>query len=55
MISSNNMATTVSHAENCLYDVAARIAQEGSSEQRDALREAFAALEKLYFSLREEE
>ena len=55
MVTSNELATTVSHAENCLYDIARAITENGSREQRESLRHAFKALEELYFSLREEE
>jgi hypothetical protein len=49
------MASTVSHAENCLYDIASDITQKGSLEQKEALHNALTALEELYFILQEEE
>jgi hypothetical protein len=55
MIKDNSMASTVSHAENCLYDIATEITQRGSLEQKEALHNALAALEELYFLLQEEE
>jgi hypothetical protein len=55
MIKDNSMASTVSHAENCLYDIASEITQRGSLEQKEALHNALAALEDLYFLLQEEE
>ena len=55
MIRDNSMASTVSHAENCLYDIASEITQRGSLEQKETLHNALAALEELYFLLQEEE
>lgn len=55
MIKSNEMATTVGHCENCLYDIAQSITDGGSLEQREALHNALGALEDLYFLLQEEE
>ena len=55
MIRDNSMASTVSHAENCLYDIASEITQRGSLEQKEAIHNALSALEELYFALREEE
>jgi hypothetical protein len=55
MIKSNEMASTVSHAENCLYDIVGKIQLMGSTEQQEALHRAFVALEELYFLLQEEE
>jgi hypothetical protein len=55
MIKDNNMASTVSHAENCLYEIASEITQRGSVEQKEALHNALSALEELYFILQEEE
>ena len=55
MIKSNSMASTVGHAENCLYEIASEITQRGSLEQKEALHNALAALEELYFLLQEEE
>lgn len=55
MIRSNEMASTVGHAENCLYDIASEITQRGSLEQKEALHNALGALEDLYFLLQEEE
>jgi len=55
MIKSNEMASTVGHAENCLYDIASAITKDGSLEQKEALHNALSALEELYFILQEEE
>jgi len=55
MIKSNEMASTVSHAENCLYDILGEIQVKGSTEQREALHSSLVALEELYFLLQEEE
>jgi hypothetical protein len=55
VIKDNSMASTVSHAENCLYDIASEITQRGSLEQKEILHNALSALEELYFALREEE
>lgn len=54
-IKSNAMASTVSHAENCLYDIKEEIEHRGSSMQNMALQNALNALETLYFMLQEEE
>lgn len=54
MIKSNTMASTVSHTENCLYDIKSRIEAEGSVEQQELLLRAFDALEELYYTLQEE-
>ena len=55
MIKSNNMASTVSHAEDCLYDIKEAIETNGSEDQILILKEALGCLEELYFVLREEE
>lgn len=55
MIKSNTLAKTVSHAENCLYDIKSEIETFGSGEQQDALQEALDKLERLYFMLQESE
>jgi len=55
MIKSNSMASTVGHCENCLYDIAVAIKENGSLEQKEALHNALSALEELYFILQEEE
>ena len=54
-IKDNAMASTVSHAENCLYDINTEIEAKGSNIQKVALQNALNALETLYFLLREEE
>jgi hypothetical protein len=51
----NAMASTVSHAENCLYDIKTDIEDNGSVTQKVALEVALNALETLYFSLRNED
>ena len=55
MIKSNSMASTVSHAENCLYDILVDITDKGSLEQKEAIHNALTTLEELYFLLQEEE
>jgi len=55
MIKSNEMASTVGHAENCLYDIKTDIERKGSADQKVALAEAMEALERLYFLLQEDE
>lgn len=58
MVKSDSMASTVSHCENCLYeikDIFDRSDKEPSLEQEQLLRDALDTLEKLYFTLREEE
>ena len=55
MIRDNAMASTVSHAENCLYDINKEIEAKGSDLQKVALQNALNALETLYHLLREEE
>jgi hypothetical protein len=55
MIKSNNMASTVSHAEDCLYGIREEIEKNGSEDQILILKEALGCLEELYFVLREEE
>ena len=52
---SNGMASTVSHAENCLYDILQEINENGTLAQKVAISEALAKLETLYFTLREDE
>lgn len=57
MIKSNAMASTVSHTENCLYqikDLFVRSDVEPSLEQEQLLRDALDKLEQLYFTLQEE-
>jgi hypothetical protein len=55
MIQDNSMASTVSHAENCLYDILVDITDKGSLEQKETIHNALTTLEELYFLLREEE
>lgn len=55
MLKSNSMVSTVSHCENCLYDIAVAIKENGSLEQKEVLHNALATLEELYFLLQEEE
>lgn len=51
----NAMASTVSHAEDCLYGILQDIQQKGTPEQREAIRNSLESLETLYFLLREEQ
>jgi hypothetical protein len=53
MIKDNTMASTVSHAEDCLYDIQSDIESKGSDIQKVALQNALNALETLYFMLQE--
>jgi hypothetical protein len=55
MIKSNEMATTVGHCENCLYDIKSAIETNGSEDQRHYLEKALMYLEWLYSELQEEE
>ena len=48
----DSMAFTVSHAEDCLYNIIAEIQEKGSTEQKETLYNALECLETLYFSLR---
>jgi hypothetical protein len=54
-LKSDSMASTVSHAENCLYDILQEIKERGSLEQKETLYNALEELETLYFSLRNED
>ena len=55
MIKSNEMATTVGHCENCLYDIKEAIETNGSEDQRHYLEKALMHLEWLYSTLQEDE
>ena len=55
MIKDNSMASTVSHAENCLYDIKEAIETNGSEDQKHYLEKALMYLEWLYSELQEEE
>jgi hypothetical protein len=55
MIKSIEMASTVGHCENCLYDIKSAIETNGSEDQRLYLEKALMYLEYLYFELQEEE
>jgi hypothetical protein len=56
MIKSDSMASTVSHCENCLYQIKDEFdRKEPSLEQEQLLRDVLDKLEQLYFTLREEE
>jgi len=54
MIKSNEMASTVGHCENCLYDIKVAIAHNGSPDQRELLEKALTYLESLYFHYRKQ-
>lgn len=54
-LKSDAMASTVSHAENCLYDILQDIKDRGTPEQQEAIYNSLESLETLYFLLREEE
>ena len=54
-LKSNAMASTVSHAEDCLYGILEDIKDYGTPEQREAIYNSLESLETLYFLLREEE
>jgi hypothetical protein len=53
-LKSNAMASTVSHAENCLYDIIQDIKERGTPEQMEAMYNSLESLETLYFLLRED-
>ena len=55
MIKSNEMASTVGHCENCLYNIKEAIETNGSEDQQLYLEKALMYLESLYSSLQEEE
>jgi hypothetical protein len=55
MIKSNEMASTVGHCENCLYDIKSAIEAYGSEDQREYLKKALMYLEWLDSTLQEEE
>ena len=55
MIKSNEMASTVGHCENCLYDIKVEIETNGSEYQREYLEKALMHLEWLYSTKQEEE
>jgi len=48
----DSMASTVSHVEDCLYDIIQDIEKMGSIEQKETLYNVLESLETLYFSLR---
>ena len=48
----DSMASTVSHVEDCLYDIITEIQEKGSLEQKETLYNVLESLETLYFSLR---
>jgi hypothetical protein len=52
---SNEMASTVAHCENCLYDIKEAIEKNGSEEQRACLQRALLHLDLLYSTLQENE
>jgi len=52
---SNADASTVSHTENCLYQLQDDIAKHGSEDQKEYLKNALWMLESLYYTLREDE
>ena len=55
MLKSNELASAVSHAENCLYDIKKEIDKNGSEDQKHYMARALHNLEWLYFALQEEE
>jgi hypothetical protein len=55
IMKSNEMASTVGHCENCLYDIKEAIETNGSVDQREYLEKALMYLEWLYFELQEDE
>ena len=54
MIKSNEMASTVGHCENCLYDIKEAIETNGCVDQKEYLEKALMYLEWLYAELRED-
>ncbi len=53
-LKSNSMASTISHAENSIIDVLQDIEEFGSQEQKVLISGALDLLEKLYFTLRDD-
>lgn len=51
---SNEMASTVNHCENCLYDIKNAIETNGCVDQKEYLEKALMYLEWLYAELRED-
>jgi hypothetical protein len=54
-LKANHHASTISHAEDCIYEVLTYIKKEGSEEQLKLALDALQELEQLYHSLREDE
>ena len=55
VMKSNEMASTVGHCENCLYDIKEAIEKNGSEDQRELLEKALMYLDWLYYELQEED
>lgn len=53
-LKANHHASTISHAENCIYEVLNYIKNEGSEEQVKLALSALQDLEQLYYTLQEE-
>ena len=54
IMKSNEMASTVNHCENCLYDIKNAIETNGCVDQKEYLEKALMYLEWLYAELRED-
>jgi len=54
-LKANHHASTISHAENCIYEVLSYLKKEGSEEQLQLAEDALELLEELYYTLQEEE
>ncbi len=54
IMKSNEMASTVNHCENCLYDIKEAIEKNGCVDQKEYLDKALMYLEWLYAELRED-
>jgi hypothetical protein len=54
IMKSNELASTVGHCENCLYDIKEAIETNGCVDQREYLEKALMYLDWLYAELRED-
>ena len=54
IMKSNEMASTVAHCEDCLYDIKNAIETNGCVDQKEYLDKALMYLEWLYAELRED-
>jgi hypothetical protein len=54
IMKSNELASTVGHCENCLYDIKETIETNGCVDQKEYLEKALMYLDWLYAELRED-